>query len=85
MTEEPEDKGVTAPAKPKKTNWAGWIAGAAIALGGLATLVDKNSPSSDDPSYIKFENRYDQKRTANISCAGKWGEERKACHALFGD
>lgn len=63
----------------------GWIGGATALLAGLSALIAQNTPANDRGVIRGFESRYDQERTANINCAGKWGEERKACHALFGN
>lgn len=85
MTDETKRPAVPSAAKQKKTSWTIWFVLIASALGALATMADRGSPPSGKPSSMQFENRYEQKRAANIACAGKWGEEREKCHARFGD
>lgn len=85
MTWEPEpDVDNSKPAK-RKSNRVGWIAALISVLAALATVIDKNTPANDRGLVRGFESRYDQQRAAAINCAGTWGEERKVCHALFGD
>lgn len=85
MTEDTKPDANDSKPTKRKNYRAGWIFLVITVLGALTTLIDKNTPANDRGLVRGFENRHDQQRTANINCAGKWGEERKACHALFGN